>query len=102
MRLEKFPPLCPFGDSEADGVTLRRSTSKAAIWRVARNHFLRVNIYEDGDVTYLLGTRKEIQDDLLDTLYELEASIEIDGNGALVLRDTFKFARVAKALAHLY
>lgn len=102
MRLEQFPPLCPFGDSEDDGVTLHRAMSKAVIWRVARNHFLRVNIYEDGDVTYLLGTRKEIQDDLLDSLTEIEAEIRIEGNGALVLRDTFKFARVAKALAHLY
>ena len=93
MRTVTFPPLCPFGDSEDDGLTLRRPSSKAVIWEVAKNHYLRVNVYEDGDVTYLLGDRKMIQDDLLESMCP-----EITTVSDEKLLRAFRFTRVAKAL----
>jgi hypothetical protein len=97
MKTIQLPPLCPFGDSGDDAVVLHRPSSKAVIWQVARNHFMRVNIYEDGDVTYFLGTRKEVQDDLLDSILDVEGGTEIDEGGRDWLRE-FRFTRLLKRL----
>lgn len=94
MRTTTFPPLCPFGGFY-DCLTLRRPSSRAVVWEVSKNHYLRVNVYEDGDLSYLLGGRKEIQDDILES---------IDGIGDLIdvsdekLLHAFRFTRVLKAL----
>jgi hypothetical protein len=72
MRTVQFPPICPFGDSEDDAVTVRRPSSRWVCWPVSDKHFLRLNVYEDGDVTYLLADRTEIQREFLSSVEDLD------------------------------
>jgi hypothetical protein len=100
MKTVQFPPLCPFGDSVDDGVVLRRPSSRTVIWQMTANHFMRVNLYEDGEVTYYLGTRKKVQDDLLESIDGIEDCVTVDDfdEGASDMLRRFKFNRLLKAL----
>lgn len=71
MKTVQFPPICPFGNSEDDGLKIDLVEAAVHLFPITPENdvFLRVNTYaEDGSVSYFIGNRRAVQDDILDRL----------------------------------
>jgi hypothetical protein len=99
MKTVQYPPLCPYGDSSEDAVILCRPSSSWVCWPVSDTHYLRVNIHNDGDVTYLLGDRTRIQEDFLDSVEDLDLEPVSDEVKATLKK--FKLRRILHRLNKL-
>ncbi len=83
MKAVQFPPLCPFGDDD-DAATFRLPSSRHVVWNMteANDTFLRLSIYEDGELSYSIANRAETEQDLFDRYHELEDLVTFDEGSA--------------------
>lgn len=98
MRAVQFPPICPFGNVHDDGlqIDLVEATINVFPLTEARDLFIRINTYaDDSSVTYLIGNRKEIQNDLLDRLSGWEPTL---GENDLAKLRKWKLRRLLKTI----
>lgn len=81
MTTIQFPPLCPFGnndDSVEINSTCDSDSSRWLCWDIGNGNFLRVGIYENGERSYRIATRKQTQDDFLASYIHGHASIDAE------------------------
>lgn len=83
MKTKKLPPICPFGCSDGDAVNLRMPGSSLYLFAMnpEKTIWMRIfNSHDDDYVSYLIGTRDEIETAVLDWIDELEDCVEHDDN----------------------
>jgi len=95
VRTHQFPPLAPYGDEE-DAVEMRTGNdSRWICWQLGDDHFLRVNLYNSGEYSYLISSRTETEEDFCDHVAAEDCAIAPENLKRLL---TMKLLRIAKAV----
>ena len=74
---------------------LTGTDSRWICWQLGDDHFLRINLYSNGERSYLISNRQETEDDFCDHVAAGNCAIDPE-NGQRLL--TMKLSRIAKAV----
>ena len=66
MNTQQFPPLAPFGDKDDAVEMLTGNDSRWICWQLGEDHFLRINLYNNGERSYPKSNRQETEEDFFD------------------------------------
>ncbi len=74
---------------------LTGTDSRWICWQLGEDHFLRINLYNNGERSYLIATRTETEEDFCDHVATGNCAIDPENRHRL---RTMKLLRIAKAV----